>query len=79
MTTMVNRKVWFRYATAIDTGTVTQQRFNPDCLTVRRDRDGQEFQLSPHSIFLTPQEAISNAREEAQLLNSNADQLEATL
>ncbi len=73
---MVNRKVWFRYATAIDSGTVIQQKFNPDCLTIRRDRDGQEFQFSPLQIFLTPQEAINDARDEAQLLNYNADKLE---
>lgn len=79
MATMVNRKVWFRYATAIDSGTVIQQKFNPDCLTIRRDRDGQEFQFSPLSIFLTPQEAINDARDYAQLLNYNADKLEAAL
>ncbi len=79
MATMVNRKVWFRYATAIDSGVVTQQKFNPDCLTVRRDRDGQEFQFSPLQIFLTPQEAINDARDYAQLLNYNADKLEAKL
>ena len=49
MATMVNRKIWFRYATAIDTGTVMQQ------------------------------DAINDARDEAQSLNYNADQLEATL
>ena len=76
MATMVNRKVWFRYATAIDSGTVTQQKYNPDSLTIRRDRDGREFQFSPLLIFLTPQEAINDARDEAQLLNYNADKLE---
>lgn len=79
MATMVNRTVWFRYATAIATGTVMQQRFNPDILKIRRDRDGQEFDFLPSRVFLTPQDAINDARDEAQLLNYNADQLEATI
>lgn len=78
MTTLVNRKIWHRNAAKIHSAIVTRQRFNPDIVYAIRD-DGAELQFSPASFFLTPQEAIADARDNAQLISYFADQLEANL
>lgn len=78
MATLVNRTIWHRSAAKIHSAIVTRQVFNPDCVYAIRD-DGVELQLSPSSFFLTPQEAIEDARDDAQLISYFADQLEADL
>ena len=78
MATLVNRTIWHRNAAKIHSAIVTRQIFNPDIVYAVRD-DGVELQLSPTSFFLTPQEAITDARDDAQLILYFADQLEANL
>lgn len=78
MATLVNRTIWHRNAAKIHSAIVTRQVFNPDIVYAVRDY-GVELQLSPTSFFLTPQEAITDARDDAQLILYFADQLEANL
>jgi hypothetical protein len=78
MATLVNRTIWHRSSAKIHSAIVTRQVFNPDVVYAMRD-DGVELQLSPSSFFLTPQEAIADARDEAELILYFADQLEVNL
>jgi hypothetical protein len=78
---MVNRTVWFVYATSILRGVVLKQNFTPDYLVVKADKwkEGETTTLIPYSAHLKPEGAIAEARDNADLLNRSADELEAKL
>lgn len=78
MAIMVGRKIWYRRTAAICSGIVTRQVFNPDIIYAISD-DGVEAELSPMSYFLTPEEAIGQARDYADLILYFADKLEKSL
>lgn len=79
MATMVNRKVWWIGCASIESGIVTHQNFDPDFLMVKPEGPRFEETKSPNRVFLTPQEAIKEAREYAGLLLNSASVLEGTL
>lgn len=78
MATMVNRKVWWLSAASIKSGVVTKQEFSPHILWIRADSSEEVTRLAL-LVHLTPQAAIKDARDVADLLLSSANKLEATL
>ena len=78
MATMVNRKVWWLSTASIKSGVVTKHEFSPDILWIRAD-SSEEVTRHALLVHLTPQAAIEDARDVADLLLSSANKLEATL